>query len=86
MAQAPQAELWPKPHIWARTTDHQTSRRSPPGREAYVVTALRRKLAELKGLAAYGDTAATEAIKHVAATLLLFKRDEDVSAVPALPP
>jgi hypothetical protein len=43
-------------------------------------------LAELKGLAAYGDTAATEAIKHVAATLLLFKRDEDVSAVPALPP
>jgi len=65
---------------------YPTNRRRLPGREAYIITALRRKLAELKGLAAHGDNAAPEAIEHVTATLLLFKPDEDVSAVPALRP
>jgi hypothetical protein len=63
-----------------------TNRRRLPGREAYVVTALRRKLAELKGCAAHGDNEAPAAIEHVAATLRLFNPAEDLNAVGAVGP
>ena len=56
------------------------NRRRLPGREAYVVTALRRKYAELKGL---GDT---EVMAHVGATLHLYKPGEDLDAIPAIRP
>ena len=56
------------------------NRRRLPGREAYIVTALRRKYAELKGL---GDTGA---LVHVGATLLLFRPGEDLDAIPAIRP
>jgi hypothetical protein len=45
-----------------------------------VVTALRRKYAELKGL---GDKAA---MRHVGATLLLFNPSEDLAAIPGVRP
>jgi hypothetical protein len=56
------------------------NRRRLPGREAYIVTALRRKYAELKG---QGDS---DAMAHVGATLLLFKPDADLDAIPAIRP
>ena len=56
------------------------NRRRMPGRQAYVVTALRRKYAELKGL---GDEAA---MAHVGATLLLFSLSQDLAAIPAIRP
>jgi hypothetical protein len=57
-----------------------TSRRRLPGREAYVVTALRRKYAELLGQ----DDA--EAVAHVGATLLLFNPAEDLALVKPIRP
>jgi hypothetical protein len=57
-----------------------TNRRRLPGKEAYVVTALRRKYAELKGV---GDA---DNLAHVGAALLLFKPDEDLAAIPAIRP
>jgi hypothetical protein len=56
------------------------NRRRLPGREAYVVTALRRKYAELNGL---GDT---DAMAHVGATLRLYKPSEDLDAIPTIRP
>jgi hypothetical protein len=66
--------------------NYPTNRRRLPGREAYIVTALRRKLGELKGLAAKGDNGAPEAIEHVTATLLLFNPSEDVAAIAPIRP
>ncbi len=57
-----------------------TSRRRLAGRAPYVVTALRRKYAELLG---QGDA---EALSHIGAALLVFNPTEDLSAIPALRP
>ena len=57
-----------------------TSRRRMPGRPPYVVSALRRKYAELAGL---GDT---DAVGHVGATLLLFDPSADLASIPAVRP
>ena len=86
MAQTVEASELGGAHIWAMNYIPPTSRRRLPGREAYVVTALRRKLAELKGLALHGDNQAPASIDHVTATLLLFKPDEDIDAIPAVRP
>lgn len=51
-----------------------------PGRPPYVVSALRRKYAELAGL---GDT---DAMAHVGATLLLFDPSADLASIPAVRP
>jgi len=56
------------------------NRRRLPGREAYIVTALRRKYAELKGR---DDT---EAMAYVGATLTLFKPGEDLAAIKPIRP
>lgn len=57
-----------------------TSKRRLPGRAPYVVTALRRKYAEVLGL---GDKVAAG---HVGAVLLLFSPEEDLSAIKAVRP
>lgn len=57
-----------------------TSRRRLPGRAPYVVSALRRKYAELKG------REDAEAMAHVGATLRLFSPAEDLAAIPAVRP
>lgn len=57
-----------------------TSRRRLPGRPPYVVSALRRKYAELKGM---GDS---EGLAHVGATLRIFSPGEDLDAIPAVRP
>ena len=59
---------------------YPTSRRRLPGRVPYVVSALRRKYAELKGR---DDT---EAMAHVGATLLLFDPAADLASIPAVRP
>ena len=56
------------------------NRRRLPGRPPYVVTALRRKYAELKGA---GDA---EGLAHVGATLRIFNPGEDLDAIPAVRP
>lgn len=57
-----------------------TSSRRLPGRAPYVVTALRRKYAELKGRSDAG------AMAHVGATLLLFSPGEDLTSIRAVRP
>jgi hypothetical protein len=57
-----------------------TSRRRLPGRAPYVVSALRRKYAELKGA---GDA---DAMAYVGATLLLFDPGADLAAIRAVRP
>jgi hypothetical protein len=57
-----------------------TSRRRLPGRPPYVVSALRRKYAELKG------RADTEAMAHVGATLPPFDPSADLSTIRAVRP
>jgi len=56
------------------------NRRRLPGRPSYVVTALRRKYAELLG---WEDA---EGLAHVGATLLIFSPDEDLSAIAPVRP
>ena len=56
------------------------NRRRLPGRPPYVVTALRRKYAELKGR---GES---EAMAHVGAALLVFDPDHDLAAIRAVRP
>ncbi len=57
-----------------------TSTRRLPGRTPFVVSALRRKYAEVKGR---GDA---EAMAHVGATLLMFAPDEDLTQIGAIRP
>jgi hypothetical protein len=57
-----------------------TSRRRLSGRPPYVVSALRRKYAELKG------QADADAMAHVGATLLLFDPLTDLDAIRAVRP
>ncbi len=57
-----------------------TSRRRLPGRPPYVVTALRRKYAELLGLQD------AQGVAHVGATLLIFAPGEDLSAIAPVRP
>ena len=59
---------------------YKLNRRRLPGRAPYVVTALRRKYAELRGT---GDA---EAMAHVGATLLLFDPSADLANIPAIRP
>jgi len=81
LAHLPQDNNWPNPHISGMATRlYPLNRRRLPGREAYIVTALRRKYAELKGLGG------GEALAHVGSTLLLFKPGEDLDAIPAIRP
>jgi hypothetical protein len=80
MAKTPLDEIQPDPKIRGMEYIPPTSRRRLPGRLPYVVTALRRKYAELKGA---GDT---DAMAHVGATLLLFDPGADLSAIRAIRP
>jgi hypothetical protein len=62
------------------TRSYPLNRRRLPGRAPYVVTALRRKYAELKGK---GDS---DAMAHVGATLLMFDPAEDLARIAPLRP
>ncbi len=61
-------------------TPRPTSRRRLPGRAPYVVTALRRKYAELKG------RSDAEGMAHVGATLVMFSPGEDLAKIAAVRP
>jgi hypothetical protein len=67
-----------------------TSRRRLPGREPYVVTALRRKYAELKGILAhrpYADhTDTLDAIRCIGGALRVFNPTEDLSTIAPVRP
>jgi hypothetical protein len=80
MAQAVEDKSLIAPRFQGMNYIPPTSRRRLPGRPPYVVTALRRKYAELKGV---GDT---EGMAHVGATLILFDPSADLAAIPAVRP
>jgi len=66
------------------------NRRRLPGRAPYVVTALRRKYAELKGRIRYTadcwDQPTIDALHQVGHVLRLFNPGEDLSAIPPMRP
>jgi hypothetical protein len=59
---------------------YKLNRKRLPGRAPYVVCALRRKYAELKGA---GDA---DAMAHVGATLLMFDPAADLASIPTIRP